>query len=126
MRPALFVFVTICYAKIFRLIKNTSEIAIFFVGSIGNSLLHFIDRDRYSTFTSINEQRSEISEIDVLKTICTIRDEAVEFGNWTDEHETKLNVLANVLCHEYDWDAEQVERYLHEVISTGPISGDHE
>jgi hypothetical protein len=101
-------------------IKAIAEALIIVNGRIGWMVLNVIDKDRMHHAETAVEQEEEISELNVLFTIFQIRNNAMQVGKWNEDHEDHLNILGNILANEHDWETEEVERYLYEVIATGP------
>ncbi len=85
-----------------------------------NKMLHLVDKDRLQHNETVNEQYEELCELNVLIGIKEIRDDAMKNGRWNGDHEQQLNVLGNVLANTFDWEIDQVENYLIEIIETGP------
>lgn len=124
MRYALFFAIGYLTSSIGAMIKDFADTLITINGLLSNMILKTIDKERLEHAERIHEQIEDISELSILKTINEIRNEAMDDGEWNEQHETKLNVLGTILANEYDWEVEQVERYLYEVIETGPAIED--
>lgn len=120
MKEALFMIVTYCNNKALHKVKSVAELMIAMITGATSSLLKLIDKDRMLHAESIVQQIEEITELQILSNIDEIKNDAIETGYWNEEHEVGLNFLGNLLCNQHDWEVEQVERYLHEVIATGP------
>ncbi|MFZ9315665.1 MAG: hypothetical protein ACO24P_00220 [Candidatus Nanopelagicaceae bacterium] len=105
---------------ILGIIKTVAESLIFINGRIGWIVLSAIDKNRMHHAEVACQQESEISELNVLNSINEVRNDAMKSGKWNEDHENTLNFLGNVLANEHDWEVEEVERYLYEVIATGP------
>ena len=120
MKYALFVFFSRINFMLLLKIRSTTEMLACIANTFTSYVLKIIDRDRMEHAASAVEQHQEILELQVLYNIFEVRNEAVRLGQWNEDHEGKLNFLGNLLCNEYDWEVEQVERYLYEVIETGP------
>lgn len=105
-------------------IKNLSEMLITMSSLFSSLLMKIIDSERMQHAESTVEQSDEISELFVLKTINEIKDEANDLGSWNDDHEGRLNYFGNILANEYDWEVDEVHRYLMDVIAQGPSQDD--
>lgn len=126
MKNALFSLVSHTNLLILKIIKGIAEGLIIINGKIGWIVLTLIDKERMRHAQVISEQEEEISELNVLLGINEIRNDALKSGKWNEDHEDSLNLLGNVLANEHDWEVENVERYLHEVIATGPAINQEE
>jgi hypothetical protein len=117
-----FLFKTISHINyvIFSSITKIANGLVFVNGRIGWMILNVIDKKRMHHAETAVEQQGEMSELNVLFTIFQVRNNALKSGQWNEEHEDQLNFLGNVLANEHDWEVEQVQRYLYEVIETGP------
>ena len=120
MRYALFFAIGYFTSLIGEAIKDIADTLIVINGLASNMILKLIDKERVEHAEMIHQQIEDISELSILKTINEIRNEAMTDGQWNEQHENKLNILGTILANEYDWEVEQVERYLYEVIETGP------
>ena len=120
MKNALYDLVASINLLVLSAVKTIAEFLIFLNGQVGWTVLKFIDENRLLHAEAATIQQSEISELGILFSITAVRNDAVVRGKWNEGHEDNLNVLGNVLANEHDWEVEDVERYLHEVIATGP------
>lgn len=120
MKYALFVLISKINLDINKLIKEFAEMSMAIATGLSAHFMKLIDYKRMVHAESIAEQLEEMKELEILNNINQVRNEAVEIGKWIEDHENRLNFLGNLLYNEYDWEVEQVERYLHEVIETGP------
>lgn len=120
MKDALFAAIARIHFVIINRIKNTSDILIAIVTAISNSTLKIIDKDRMLHAESTVEQYDAISELQTLNNIEEIKNDAINIGEWNEDHEVRLNFFGNILCNEHDWEVEQVERYLYDVLAAGP------
>lgn len=120
MRSALFSFAAFLGSRLVDSIRELCDFSLLIVSRLNAAILKLIDEDKFTHIQSAYQQMDEINELNVLSNIFEVRNEAVQAGEWNDEHEGKLNFLANLLYNEYDWDEEEVQRYIHEVILTGP------
>lgn len=121
MKNALFSLVSNCNLLVLKAIKGLGDFLIIVNGRIGWTILRAIDKSRLDHAEAACEQEEEISELKILSGITAVRNAALQSGRWSEEHEETLNFLGNVLANEHDWEVEHVERYLYEVIATGPI-----
>jgi len=120
MRPVLFYIISRSNLLVFKIIKGIGEFLIYVNGRIGWVLLRMIDRQRLDHAEAASDQENEISELNVLTSINEVRNDAMKSGKWHDGHEDTLNYLGNLLANEYDWEVDEVERYIYEVIASGP------
>jgi len=120
MKRVLFITISHLNAQILTAIKNTAEFAIAICTGITRAILVILDRDRMFHAESAVDQYETINELQILEHISEVRNDAVKQGAWNEEHEGKLNHLGTILCNQHDWKVEQVERYIYEIIETGP------
>lgn len=120
MKDALFAAIARIHFKIINLIKDQSELLIAIVTALSNSTLKIIDKDRMLHAESTVEQYDAISELQTLNNIEEVKNDALNVGEWNEDHEVRLNFFGNILCNEHDWEVEQVERYLYDVLAAGP------
>lgn len=120
MKHVLFFLLSKINGAITKLIKDFAEMSMAISTGTTCHVMKLIDHKRMEHAESIADQIDEIKELQILHNINEIRNDAVKIGKWNEDHETQLNFLGNLLYNECDWEVEQVERYLHEVIETGP------
>jgi len=120
MKDALFAAIARIHFKIINQIKVSCDLLIAVITALSNCTLKMIDRDRMTHAVSAVEQYDTISELQTLNDIEQIKNDALNIGEWNEDHEVRLNFFGNILCNEHDWDVEQVERYLHDIIAAGP------
>ena len=123
MKDALFVAIARIHFILISKIKNCADLLIAIITGLSNSTLKIIDRNRMNHAESTVDQYETISELQTLTNIEQVKNDAINIGEWNEDHEVKLNFFGNILCNEHDWEVEQVERYLHAVIDEGPDTG---
>ena len=101
-------------------IKEFADVLIVISTATTNAILRIIDRERMDHAISAIQQNQEMTELNILTSIDEVRNDAVRHGVWSDDHTGQLNFLGTMLYNNHDWEEEQVYRYLHEVIATGP------
>jgi hypothetical protein len=109
-----------CYATfnswILSKLKNFTENLTLCVVHASHAIYSFIDKDRVKHLRSTLEQQDLIDELKVFSSIDEIKDDAISVGEWNEDHEAQLNWFGNILYNHYDWEVEEVHRYLTEVI----------
>lgn len=121
MRQAIFIALSRLNIIILDKISNIEEMISCLINAFTTYALKIIDKDRMDHAILATEQQEEITELKVLSYIFDVRNNAVEVGYWNEDHEGRLNFLGNLLANQHDWDVEDVQRYLYEVIETGPV-----
>lgn len=106
---------------IVSLIKGVCFFLIDVSGFLFSSVLRTIDSDQFSHGKTVHEQSEELSELNILIGIKQIRDNAIKVGHWNTGHQEQLEMLGNVLANTFEWEVDQVERYLYDIIDTGPL-----
>lgn len=120
MKSSLFILVSRLNLLILKIIKGIGDSLIVLNGRLGWIILSCIDKKRLAHAEAASQQEEEISELSILFGMTEVRNDALNKGKWNNEHENTLNLLGNILANQHDWDVEEVERYLYEVIATGP------
>jgi len=123
MNDALFAFIARLHYHLVSSIKDKSELLIAIITAATNSTLKIIDHDRMNHAELAVEQHEEILELQTLTNIEQVKNEAIDIGEWNEDHEVRLNFFGNVLCNEHNWEVEDVERYLYDIIAAGPEAG---
>lgn len=116
MRHALFVFCAYMNQRLLNRIREINENLTLIVVHVAHSFFSLIDKDRMHHVRSTVEQKDAISELRVFNLIKEVADDAIIYGGWNEDHETKLNFFGNILYTEHDWEVDEVHRYLTEVI----------
>lgn len=124
MRFGIFYAIGYFHVVLSEYIKSISDMLVTMSSLFSSLLMKIIDSERMQHAESTVEQSDEISELFVLKTINEIKDEANVLGSWNDDHEGRLNYFGNILANEYDWEVDEVHRYLMDVIAQGPNDDD--
>ena len=124
MRFGIFYSIGYFHVVLSEYIKDVSEMLVTMSSIFSSLLMTIIDPERMEHAESTVEQSDEISELFVLKTINEIKDEANTLGLWNEDHEGRLNYFGNILANEYDWEVDEVHRYLMDVIAQGPTDED--
>ena len=118
-----FIFQAVMNAHIFivSVIKNVCLFSIDVSSFFFSSILRMIDRDQFSHGKTVHEQSEELSELNILISIKEVRDNAIKVGHWNTGHQEQLETLGNVLANTFEWEVDQVEKYLYAIIDTGPL-----
>lgn len=117
MKDVLFVFFATLNAWIIQKINNFTENITFMTVYSSHAIYSLIDESRVEHLKSILEQQDLIDELSVVHSIDMIKNDAIDFGGWNEEHEVELNSCGSILHNQYDWEVEEVHRYLLEVIA---------
>lgn len=116
MRDAVFIFYATlnswALAKISNLTEALTQITVHF----SHAIFQLIDKNRLSHLRSTIEQQELIDELKVFSLIDEVKNDAIDSGEWNEDHETQLNWYGNILYNQHDWEVEQVHRYLTDVI----------
>tara|TARA_B100001094_G_C18160597_1_gene789070 strand:+ start:750 stop:1130 length:381 start_codon:yes stop_codon:yes gene_type:complete len=116
MKEVLFVFFATINNWLMSKINNFTENITLMTVYSSHAIYFLIDESRVEYLKSILEQQDLIDELDVVNSIDKIKNNAIDVGGWNEEHELELNSCGSILHNEYDWDVEEVHRYLLEVI----------
>tara|TARA_B100000902_G_C27221975_1_gene870168 strand:+ start:546 stop:917 length:372 start_codon:yes stop_codon:yes gene_type:complete len=102
-------------------IKNVCLFLLNVSGFLFSAILRVIDIDQFSHGQTVDEQSEELSELNILISIKKVRDNAVKTGHWNTNHQQQLETLGNVLANNFEWEVDQVEKYIYDIIETGPL-----
>lgn len=120
MKEILFVIVSHFNLRLIEAVKGFSDMLTAVSSSLARTSLKIIDKSRIEHAESAVDQLETIAELQILSHINEVRNDAIKQGAWNEDHEGRLNILGTILYNEHDWELEQVERYIYEVIETGP------
>lgn len=116
MRDAVFIFYATlnswALAKISDLTEALTQMTVHF----SHAVFQIIDKNRLNHLRSTIEQQELIDELKVFSLIDEVKNDAIDSGEWNEDHETQLNWYGNILYNQHDWEVEQVHRYLTDVI----------
>ena len=116
MKDVLFAFFATLNSWLILKINDFSENVTLITVYSSHSIYSLIDKSRVDYLKSIVEQQDLLNELSVVDSIDKIKNDAIDVGCWNEEHEVELNSCGSTLHNEYDWDVEEVHRYLLEVI----------
>lgn len=120
MKEILFAIVSHFNLRFIEAVKGFSDMLTAVSSSLARTSLKIIDKSRIEHAESAVDQLETIAELQILSHINEVRNDAIKQGAWNEDHEGRLNILGTILYNEHDWELEQVERYIYEVIETGP------
>jgi len=102
-------------------IRGFSDWLIYFNSETGCMILKLVDAERMKHTMSVIEQQEEISELGVLNQMTKVVEDAISKGGWDEENETHLNVIANILYNEHDWEEERIQEYVGSMIDHADV-----
>jgi len=121
MRNAFFVFYASINSWLLAKISNFTETITQITVHFSHAVFQIIDKNRLGHLRSIVEQQDLIDELKVFSLIDEVKNDAVDSGEWNEDHENQLNWYGNILYNQHDWDVEEVHRYLTDVIERAAI-----
>lgn len=83
-------------------------------------LLVSIDRDRYEHTASTIEQRNDLVELELLKAVSKVKEDAVAGRVWTSSHTMALNKIGSALHVQCGWEPARIHGYLRQVVESIP------
>lgn len=116
MRDAVFIFYATLNSWALAKISNLTEALTQMTVHFSHAVFQIIDKNRLSHLRSTIEQQELIDELKVFSLIDEVKNDAIDSGEWNEDHETQLNWYGNILYNQHDWEVEQVHRYLTDVI----------
>ena len=116
MRDAIFIFYATLNSWALAKISNLTEALTQMTVHFSHAVFQIIDKNRLSHLRSIIEQQDLIDELKVFSMIDEVKNDAIDSGEWNEDHETQLNWYGNILYNQHDWEVEEVHRYLTDVI----------
>jgi len=120
MKEVLFQIISHVNIKLLSAIRGFSDLLVALTTATAGTTLKIIDKERMTHAESAVDQSETINELQILFHINEVKDDAIRHGAWNEDHENKLNFFGTILYNEHDWEIEQVQRYIYEVIETGP------
>jgi hypothetical protein len=122
MRNAFFIFYATLNSWALAKISNLTEALTQMTVHFSHAVFQIIDKNRLSHLRSIIEQQDLIDELKVFSLIDEVKNDAIDSGEWNEDHETQLNWYGNILYNQHDWEVEEVHRYLTDVIERASIT----
>ncbi len=116
MRDAVFIFYATLNSWALAKISNLTEALTQMTVHFSHAVFQIIDKNRLSHLRSTIEQQELIDQLKVFSLIDEVKNDAIDSGEWNEDHETQLNWYGNILYNQHDWEVEQVHRYLTDVI----------
>lgn len=112
---------------LYHLIINVGANIMLFLGKVqylialcAQNLGRFVAPDEAEYTEAVTLQGDALDELNILKAISQVRDEAVAENDWTGEHRTKLHMMVNILAEQHDWNQRDVDRYIGQLVESGP------
>lgn len=90
------------------------------VRAVGTSLMAAIDKDRYEYTSSLVQQRGDLTELGILKSITQVKESALQQEVWTMWHTAAMNQLGNALHMQCGWEPARVHGYMRKVMEGIP------
>lgn len=66
------------------------------------------------------DQEDELSELNLVAHMLSIKDEAVAEEDWSMEHQARLERVVNILYARHGWEQEDIDDYLARLVASGP------
>ena len=122
MRDAIFIFYATLNSWALAKISNLTEALTQMTVHFSHAVFQIIDKNRLSHLRSIIEQQELIDELKIFSMIDEVKNDAVDSGEWNEDHENQLNWYGNMLFNQHDWEVEEVHRYLTDVIERASMT----
>lgn len=84
------------------------------------NLLLAIDKDRYEHAASTMEQRDDLIELELLKAVSQVKEDAISGRVWTSSHTLALNKIGSALHMQCGWEPARIHGYLRQVVESIP------
>lgn len=117
MKNYLFALVASSSNLITSAIRGLADWLVFINSETGCFILKLLDKNRMNHATSVIEQQEEITELNILSQINLVVEDAVIQGEWDEGHENDLNIIANILLNDHDWEESRIQSYMHSMIN---------
>lgn len=121
MRNYLFQMIASLNHLINQAVRGFSDWLIYVNSETGCLILKAIDADRMKHTISVVEQQEEICELGVLNQMTKVVEDAISKGGWDEENESHLNVMANILYNEHDWEEERIQEYVGSMLDNADV-----
>lgn len=90
------------------------------VKAISVRLMLAIDSNRYKHISGVIEQRGELTELGILRSITQVKESAIQQKAWTMRHTAAMNQLGNALHSQCGWEPARIHGYMRTVIEGIP------
>ena len=121
MKNGLFFLYSSFNAWVLQKISKATETLTMLTAHFSYAVFAVIDQDRLSHLRSVVEQQHLIDELKVFSMINEVQEDAVNTGEWNEDHENQLNWYGNILYNQHDWEVEEVHRYLTDVVERASL-----
>lgn len=98
----------------------TSGIIVWLTANVITLLLRLIDSKKYNHISDIIDQAPINNELEILASVTSVKEEALQRRRWTDDHTLALNRLGARLYEECDWSEESIHTYMRQVVESIP------
>lgn len=102
------------------LIGFASGIVVWLTANVITILLRIIDSKKYNHISDVIDQAPISNELEILASVTSVKEEALERRRWTDDHTMALNRLGARLYQECDWSEESIHAYMRQVVESIP------
>lgn len=116
MKDYLFTLIASINALLSQAITGFANWLVFVNSETGCFILKLLDKKRMEHVISIMEQQEELSELGILNQMTKVIEDAISKGGWDEDDESHLNVMANILYNEHDWEEERIQEYVGTMI----------
>lgn len=112
-----------CHTALIKTISGTALLLHFVCEFSAVFLMRLIDKDKFK------ERRNEIIaqedlarqsiELELLSNASQLKKDALQNGEWTNDHTQAIQAIGNALINQCGWDEDHVHQYLREVVEEG-------
>lgn len=90
------------------------------VASVAMALLVLVDRERVEAEKQEIVDWKERNELNLMQAAVKLKEHALEFGSWTEDHTQAINDVGFALVDECDWEEDRAQEYLGSIIESMP------
>lgn len=94
------------------ILKTTAQIT--------EAVARFINPELADFHEASIDQEDELSELNLVAHMLSIKDEAVAEEDWSMEHQARLERVVNILHMRHGWEQEDIDDYLERLVASGP------
>lgn len=92
----------------------------FVLSRLSKATLTAIDKDRYEYISSTLEQSHELTELNLMKAVLSVKESALGGGYWTASHTMALSSIGRALLNDCGWEPARVHGYMRQVVESIP------
>lgn len=102
------------------LISFTNQSIKWIVAHFGGNAMKIIDPKSYEEIQQRLEARDSQIELELLNNVSLLKEDALEKGEWSEQHTEALQAIGNALVGQCNWQEHHVHQYMKGVVESIP------